>query len=252
MKNTSLSDELQELAAGYILDNLDEAEMMDLERLMQENSALREELKGLEEVMGILAYDAPVMQPPAHLRDRLLQAAKISTSEVSSTEIVKTPSHPWRNIITILAILSTLILAIDNLRLRQQFSIAQKQELERVASLLQQPKSRLVALTGEQEGSQSAGTLLFTPGKWEEVVLSLKDLPPLPPGEIYRLWLKLDNNQSIFCGEFNTNKKGSVFIRLNPPELPPKGVKATELFVTINQANSPLDSTDKKIMTGLL
>jgi hypothetical protein len=252
MKNTSLSDELQELAAGYILDNLDEAEMMDLERLMQENSALREELKGLEEVMGILAYDVPVMQPPAHLRDRILQAAKISTSEVSSTETVKTLSHPWRNIITILAILSTLILAIDNLRLRQQFSIAQKQELERVASLLQQPKSRLVALTGEQEGSQSAGTLLFTPGKWEEVVLSLKDLPPLPPGEIYRLWLKLDNNQSIFCGEFNTNKKGSVFIRLNPPELPPKGVKATELFVTINQANSPLDSTDKKIMTGLL
>lgn len=252
MRNTSLSDELQELAAGYILDDLNEAEIINLERLMQENSALRQELEELEEVMSILAYDAPVMRPPTHLRDRLLQAAEMSTSEVNPTETIKTSSHSWRNIITILAILSALILAIDNMRLRQQFSFAQEQELDRVANLLQQPKSRLVALTGNQEGSQSVGTLLFTPGKWEEVVLSLKDLPPRPPGEIYRLWLKLDNNQSIFCGEFNTNEKGSVFIRLNPPELPPKGVKATELFVTFNQANSPLNSTDKKIMTGLL
>ena len=254
--NRRLSDEFQELAAGYILDDLDEDQSDEIERSMQTDEALRQELQELQAVMGILANDAPPMQPPAYLRDRILQAAALemsTTPEVVTTpEVIETPRNPWRNIITILAILSTLVLAFDNFRLRQQFSFAQKQEIERVANLLQQPNSRLVALTGNQQVSQSAGTLLFTPGKWEEVVLSLKDLPPLPPGEIYRLWLKLNNDQTIYCGEFNTNEKGSVFIRLNPPQLPPKGIKATELFVTVNQAASPLEPNQNKVMTGIL
>ena len=77
---------------------------------------------------------------------------------------------------------SSEALATDNLRLRQR--LAHQAETERVASILQQPNSRLIALAGHN--SDAAGTLLFTPGNWQEVIVSLGDLPPLPPEEIYR------------------------------------------------------------------
>lgn len=239
MVTSSLSDELKELAAGYVLDNLDESERQEIESLMGNNPALREEIRQLQAVFGIMAHQEPILKAPAQLRDKVL------------LEDITSPRRlPWRNIITGIALLSIFVLAIDNFRLRQQFQFAQKSELERVAALLQRSNSRLIAMTGEQ--TQAAGTLLFTPGNWQEVVLSLQNLPPLPPDEVYRLWLTLSNNQTIFCGEFNTNDQGKVFIKMNPPQTPPKGVKAKGLFVTVGTTNSLPTFEGKRVMTGLL
>ncbi|MCU0565597.1 MAG: anti-sigma factor, partial [Oculatellaceae cyanobacterium Prado106] len=154
-------------------------------------------------------------------------------------------------IIAGIAALGAILLGADNFRLRQALSVAQNppdQQGDRVAAILQRPNSRLVALKGE--ANQAAGTLLFTPGQWQEVVVSLGNLPPLPPEQIYRMWLTLANGQTIACGEFNTNAAGSVFVKLNPPETPPKGVKATGIYVTIDGANSPLNPEGDRVMSG--
>jgi Anti-sigma-K factor rskA len=127
--------------------------------------------------------------------------------------------------------------------------VAQRTESDRVAAILQRPTSRLVALKGEKD---AAGTLLFTPGKWQEVVVSLGNLPPLPPDQIYRMWLTLANGNTIACGEFNTNAEGSVFVKLTPPELPPKGVKATGIYVTVDGVNAPLNPGGDRVMSGAI
>lgn len=44
----------------------------------------------------------------------------------------------------------------------------------------------------------------------------------------------------------------SVFIKLNPPKSPPAGTKTTGMFVTVNTANSPLEPTGPRIMSGVL
>jgi hypothetical protein len=91
---------------------------------------------------------------------------------------------------------------------------------------------------------------MFTPGKWQEVVVSLGNLPPLPPDQVYRMWLTLKNGQVIPCGEFKTTDQGKVFIRLNPAQNPPPGVKATGVFVTIDAANAPLTPAGQRVITG--
>lgn len=144
-----------------------------------------------------------------------------------------------------------IALALDNLRLRQELQFVRQADPERVAAILQRPNSRLAVLRASNT-STAAGTLLFTPGKWQEVVLSLQNLPPLPPGEVYRLWLTLNNGQALPCGEFNTNDQKSVFIKLNPPESPPAGTKTTGMFVTVNTTGSPLEPTGPRIMSGVL
>ncbi len=124
------------------------------------------------------------------------------------------PSIGWGKILAGLAILLALLLGADNFRLRQALSFAQQTEGDRVAAILQRPNSRLVAL----KGKKAAGTLLFTPGKWQEVVVSLGNLPPLPPDQVYRMWLTLANGQTLPCGDFKTDAKGSVFVKLTPPK----------------------------------
>ncbi|NJL57010.1 anti-sigma factor, partial [bacterium] len=122
-----------------------------------------------------------------------------------------------------------------------------------LANLLQQPNSRLVALQGEgHQTANAAGTLLFTPGQWQQVVVSLGDLPALPPEEIYRMWLTLENGQVIFCGEFNTDNQGNVFVELQPDEEVPKGVKATGIFVTVESVSAPPEPTGERVMAGVL
>ncbi len=43
--NTFNSDELELLAAGYVLDDLDEAEMAQVEQLIQSSPAMREQIQ---------------------------------------------------------------------------------------------------------------------------------------------------------------------------------------------------------------
>ncbi len=261
-------EEFQELAAGYVLDDLSAEEMERMERLMIENPELRQELRIFQETMGMLSYNVPTIQPPVHLRQKTLGMAAIGMtlrgSQVDSQRelqskarpaVTTRPSKVWGKMVAAIAAISAIsaiVLGIDNFRLRQDLAATQGADVDRVATLLQKPDSRLVAIAGQESNSNASGTLLFRKGKWQQVVLSLSDLPPLPPGEVYRLWLSLDNNQTIFCGEFNTNASGSVFVSINPPQLPPQGTKTTGIFVTKNAATAPLEPTGKRVAAGTI
>jgi hypothetical protein len=169
---------------------------------------------------------------------------------------------PWGKILAAISTLIALILGVSNLRLRQDLSLAQadnsrlQQELgiaqqaspERIAAILQRPKSRLIALRGK--GNGAAGTLLFTPGRWQEVIISLGNLPPLPPEQVYRMWLTLNNGETLPCGEFKTDEQGAVFVKINPPKTPPKGTKATGVFVTVDAESASLEPRGQRVLSG--
>jgi anti-sigma-K factor RskA len=262
------SEEFQGLAAGYVLDDLSAEEKERMEQLMIENPELRQELKTFQETMGMLSYNVPTIEPPTHLRQKTLDMAAISLTlrgpqvesrresqsirrPVASTQ----PSKSWEKVVAAIAAISAItaiVLGIDNFRLRQELAISQSSDADRVAALLQKPDSRLVSIAGQKNNANASGTLLFRKGKWQQVVLSLSDLPPLPPGEIYRLWLSLDNDRTIFCGEFNTNVSGSVFVSINPPKLPPQGAKTTGIFVTKSTATAPLQPTGERVAAGTI
>jgi anti-sigma-K factor RskA len=265
------SEEFQELAAGYVLDDLSIEEKERIERLIAENPELRQELKTFQETMSMLSYNVPMIEPPAHLRQKTLDVAAISLTlrgpqapQVESrresqsthrTAVATQPSKSWGKVVAAIATISAITaigLGIDNFRLRQELAITQSSDTDRVAALLQKPDSRLVAIAGQENNANASGTLLFRKGKWQQVVLALSDLPPLPSGEVYRLWLSLDNNQTIFCGEFNTNASGSVLVSINPPQLPPQGTKTTGIFVTKSAATAPLEPTGKRVAAGTI
>jgi Anti-sigma-K factor rskA len=244
MMNSVLSDEIKQLAAGYVLDELEPSEVAAFEQMMLEDATLRQEVRELQLVMGGLAFDVPQLQPPPHLRAKVLQLAD------TTREVAMPPKKiDWSRVIAIFAFITAAALSIDNLRLRQDLSFARQQTPERVANLLQRPNSKLIALTDRTTGT-SGGTVLFTPGKWQEVVISVRNLPPLPAQQVYRLWLTLNNQQIIYCGEFRTDGRGNASQPINPPQVPPVGTKATGLFVTVDRENAPVLPTGTRIISG--
>jgi len=243
----SLSDADQELIAGYVLGDLDEEELRQFEHLSQHNPQVQQEVRSLQLSLQLMPHALPKVPAPAALQQKILDA---QTSPAPIAPIAIRRSFPWSRVLAGIAILTALLLSADNFRLRRQLSLAQRpdSEVDRVAVLLQQPNSRLVALEGQ--GLDAAGTLLFTPGQWQEVIVSLGNLPPLPADQVYRMWLTLANGQTLFCGEFNTDPEGSVFVRLTPPVTPPKGVKATGIFVTVDAETTPPQPTGERVMSG--
>ncbi len=68
------TDELELLAAGYVLDDLDEEEMALVEELLRSSSAMGEQIRQSLAVMGILTSDAEPISPPVGLKDKIGQA----------------------------------------------------------------------------------------------------------------------------------------------------------------------------------
>lgn len=270
----ALSEDDLLLAEDYVLGELSPEDVAAVERRVQADPAFRQELCALQASLRLLPQVLPVAEPPPELRDRILSTYalrnQILTGERSpdilspiprrrSPGVWPQPTLPWGKLAAAIAIGLALWLGADNLRLRQALNDAEQLNAElvsrtdpqSVAALLQRPNSRLVTLRGEiDETTKAAGTLLFTPGQWQQVVVSLGNLPPLPPHKIYRMWLTLENDQVIFCGEFNPDEQGNVFVELQPNEEVPKGVKASGIFVTVESASVPPGPTGKRVMAG--
>ncbi|NJR71459.1 MAG: anti-sigma factor [Synechococcales cyanobacterium CRU_2_2] len=169
---------------------------------------------------------------------------------------------PWVKLIAAIAALAAIALGLDNLRLRNQLTVATQASeaiarnstpnplIPSLASILQRPKSRLVAL--QNADASLSGTLLFTPGQWQEVVVAFGNLPPLPPDQVYRMWLEMANGEVLPCGEFQPDATGQVFLKLTPPKTPQKGVKATGIFVTIDARQAPLQPTANRLLSGTI
>jgi anti-sigma-K factor RskA len=264
-------EEQQELAAGYAMDDLSVEEAAFFEQLLQENPYLRQNVRLMRETFGAIPDNLTLTTPPASLKGKIF--AEIATasvvaesrSEQNRAEPLKSRSQsPWRRIIAALAALGAIALIVDNFRLRSALQFSQQEQqknaetiaqLQRnsqaTATIMERGNSRLVALTGEDSNTDAGkGSLMFTPGKWEKVVLSLQNLPPLDSDEVYRLWLTLENGTTIACGQFNTNTDKKIFVELNPPQLPPKGVKATGIFVTIDRKDAPLTPKGEPVLSG--
>lgn len=285
----ALPDEDQELAAGYVLGDLDETERLDFEARLHSDLALQLEVAALSTTLHQLPLELPALTPPPALGDRILTAfAEQSITPVESIPASphrpaptaeqptwhsapdldtalgisspqpeplrpSRPSIPWAKLLAGAAAITAIALGLDNLSLRNQLAIASRSSdpaLPSIATLLQRPKSRLVSLTNTN--ASLSGTLLFTPGQWQEVVVAFGELPPLPPDQVYRMWLKLANGQTIPCGEFKPDAQGKVLLRITPPQTPPKGVKATGVFVTLDATNAPLEPTNTPLLSGTI
>jgi hypothetical protein len=248
----SSSEDAQMLAAGYVLGDLDPVEITAFELALATDADLRAEVAALQIAFGKVPQGLPQVALPPALKAKIIESFAATASSSNPTVNLPTSAaskrFKWGRIFAGIGLLIGGLLAFDNFNLRQELQFAQQVNQQELASILTQPKSRLLTLSTESD--RFVGKVLFTPGNWQQVIVSAKNLPPLPVDRVYRMWLELANGKVIPCGEFKTDDRGSIFVKLNAKQNSPPGVKAKGVFVTIDRYNDPLEPTGQKIIQG--
>ncbi|MDX2271854.1 MAG: anti-sigma factor [Cyanobacteriota bacterium] len=246
------------LLAGYVLGDLSPEEAQAVEALLAAHPDLTREMAILQEALALLPYGLPPSPPPQHLRQQVLRQvfpqAVAEPQRLSQASLAKRPSWiPW--LVAASALLAAL-LGLDNWRLRQSLQLAQESSSsspapQDLSAFWQRSDLKVVALTTPATSSPSQGSVFFTP-QWREMVVALTDLPPLTEQQVYRLWVTLDNGNTVYCGEFRVDEGGQVLTLLRPESPFPAGAKGERVWITANATTDSLDQKGSPILSGTL
>lgn len=207
MTNNPRSHNLEEILAGYVLGDLDEAELVWLNEQLAVNPELKEQVAQLQSTLALMSYGLPEDVPKNDLRTQILAQAEVKPKP-------KPLTYRWGWIISAITAVSTLWLGINNLSLRQQIAVKDTQlQQQELITLLRQPNNRLVALQGGNDLVTASGSLFISPES-HKAVLALQNLEPLPGKQVYRLWA-VSPEKKTGCANFTPNAQGTVHLELS-------------------------------------
>ena len=212
---------IEEQGPAYALGALDSAEREALEAHAERCPACARELADLRQVAAQLALSVPQHEPPAALRGRILSLAKENVGAgqappaapprpplssiprpIAATAGGASPAPtrrvPWLQWAGLAAALAALIWGAV---LQTQLVATQRQlaetgsQLERlrgaystVVDVLASPNTRERELQA-REGAPGARGKVWVDGETGRGMMMARDLPPLPEGQTYQVWL---------------------------------------------------------------
>ncbi|NEO97260.1 MAG: hypothetical protein F6K58_00790 [Symploca sp. SIO2E9] len=243
MSDTPESYNLQELLAGYVLGDLDEAELAWLNQQLAVNSQLEEEIKQLQETLAFMPYGLSPEAPSKDLRGRILASAATVNPRPSSSPF-KLNRLGW--LIAAITTFSTILFGFNSYKLRYQLTLKETGTLEQqeLTALLRQPNNRLMSLKGMEELTTASGSLFIVPEQ-QKAMLVLQNLEPLPDKKFYRLWA-VSQGQKTGCINFKPDEKGLVKVELSPREL----TNAQSVLITIESQPDTFQPTGNPIITS--
>lgn len=208
--------------------------------------------------MAMLALAAPALTPPQELRERVLQRiharAQRGTMDVAAL---------WPRRLAAALAVASIVLAITSgvlwrqnsrlarrsreLETAQQQQEAQAAEARAVLEVLTAPDTVRVALVpGGVAKPVPQGRALYNAGKGR-LLFYAANLPALPSGRTYELWLIPTEGTPINAGVFAPDQKGNGQVLLPPLE---PGVKPKAFAVTVEPVGGVPKPTGPMVMVG--
>ena len=207
---TQHHDELTALAEGYVLGSLTDDEMRrfaahfpgcaECSRLVRESAAVAE----------ALARSLPQQAPPPGLRDRVIQGALGTTQPITRVTRVRRMVPAW--LAAAAAVLAVLMGAAatqywqEARALRTEVQAANTREMvlsqqvkqlqadaataARTGTILSAQDLARIELAGQDPAPSAAGRVFWSPT--HGLVFAATNLPALPPGRVYQLWIVAD------------------------------------------------------------
>jgi anti-sigma-K factor RskA len=251
MNGSMTSEHLQILIAGYVLGNLDADEAAEFEQIMMHDPAIAEEVSQLQLVLEE-SFGVSDISPPAHLRSAILSTDPLpQPSAVPDSPAVSNypprRSLPWNRMIHAAAAVIIVALGISNYQLWRSLQTSQS-ETQRSATVV-------YALQSTSENNAASATVTIDPDRLE-AVLTVQNLPPLPPGKVYVLWTVVrtdapvtrDAKSAILTEVFNVNDQGSISQVIGVPEVFRAAGLVSNMAVTIEDATAPEKHQGKPVM----
>lgn len=197
--NRPPQDDLRALLGAYALGAVDAREAAEMRAFLAHDPAAEAEFAELLAAVSVLPALAEPMTPPAGLRDRIALATQADTSQLppvappttavvpsagavrdsDPVNLARPPRSFWqRASVWATAAAALLIISLGllywNLQLRHEISTA--------------PQVETMALATTPIAPDAHGEVKFMPEQGV-LMLDVRDLPPLPEGYVYEVWL---------------------------------------------------------------
>lgn len=235
MRDDDITIEPMDQLELYVLDLLDDDEIRDVEALIARDPAAQQRVAELRGTLGTLPFGLEPMDPPAGLRDRILDEARAETG-VTPVEEEHAPEEPTRLFgsalwglaaaaIIAIAFIAVLALAAGN----------------GPGDFQTYPIATTEAATGPVSGQ-----VRFRQGS-EQAILDLTGLENPPQNLVYQVWLISGDNPPTPNITFTPDSSGEahLLIRGNLPQ-------SDILAITLEpQGGSPAPTSDVLIVSDL-
>jgi anti-sigma-K factor RskA len=199
------TDAVHELTAAYALDALDEAEEREYEAHLALCERCRGELAAFTEAAAALAYGAQAPEPPAGLRERILEQARAERPNV-----VPMRSRGVWIAAAAAAIAACVAIGLGIWAASLSHSLSRERSARareaQALAIVAQPDAQRLALVGRP------GVVAVTPGG--EAALVVRRLDSAPAGKTYEAWV-IEGGKPRRAGLFPGG--GSVAVRLERP-----------------------------------
>jgi len=232
------SEHLQLMIAGYVLGDLDADEAIEFEQLLTADPAIAAEVAQMQNALE-MSYAPAEVKPPSHLRSAIMAAQATETNPWRSSRPAVTRSvrrFPWNQALGAAAAVVIAALAINNYQLRQVLQ----------ASQTETPSETLTYVLQTETVEDASATVVVNPVTLE-ATLTVRNLPPLPPGQVYVLWTVLeqgapftvDDKSAILTEVLNVDAQGNAFQTLTVPKVYRFEELVSRVAITVEDATAP-------------
>lgn len=223
----------QLLIAGYVLGNLSPVEAALFEEIIAENPDIAKQVEEFQKTLEI-AYTPVEMSPPPALRAKILDAASpIKTVKETGLRL------NWGKIGAAIATALILALSVTNYRLWQKLQVTQIE--------IPTEDSLTFSLKGTNQVPENAKVQLVVNPNQLEGILTVENLPPLPPEKVYALWTVVgkeapfttDEKGAILTEVFEVDSQGRFTQKIVVPEVYRHEEKIQKVAITIEPRSAP-------------
>ncbi|MPZ98163.1 MAG: hypothetical protein GEU80_02315 [Dehalococcoidia bacterium] len=240
------ADEREELLTAYALGTLSAPDAEDVEELLRTDPAASAELARYYEIVELIALSVPLRRADPSLRERVLAAVRRESTRRALTPVARARRWlPAAGIAAGVAIIAmwavNLQQSLDDLRSDNQLLAAiveadakrldalsdaglvaetrshtletQLNDTGVLATIMLDPDVVTSPLEGTSSSHGAGGTYAWSANA-DAGVLRVHDLPPLPAGAFYRVWLEDRFSRLVAATDFEADFAGAATVVL--------------------------------------
>ena len=248
--------------ALYALNELGASDAQEFEQHLETCAACRRELQALRSDLGLLGLSVVGPRPPARMKERLMRAVAAEPRGVLAPPMEAPRRRAfWLQWIPAAIALAAIVFAISlrqsnqglhdevaELRIRyndQRIQLAQAQENMK---LLLAPDAVHVSLNPQNAGKHPSATVIFSHSVGR-MTLMASNLPPVPPGKAYELWIIPPMAPPMNAGIFKPDEHGNAMMLDHPM---PNGVEAKTFALTVEDEAGSDKPTSPIVLVGTM
>jgi anti-sigma-K factor RskA len=233
-------ERVAEIEDSYLLGELDETEMQDVERHLKTCANCDRRISEHEELLGRMFASLEPVAPAAYNRTAVLDKVQAQTPKPLPKKLRGQISGGWRVIYGTLAAALVLGLSIWAVALNIQLhdTSSREAESESLFQLTGSPDSRIWLMTPPDvpfDATAPRARMYVLPGS-DQYLVTATNLKPAPDGQVYRVWYE-HSQKTEYAGWLQLDKKGQASLRVKGSG--DSSDEITKCYITIEQAGSP-------------